>query len=156
MTFVLPLRNAFGARWKPYTPVLTSQSGTWTNATLTGLYRVINKMLEVSFKIAFTGVSTTASNMYISLPAGLTIDVAGLAGGGGWDTDPAGFAILGDNGVVSGVPGIINVRTSTTVLVKYTDDNDAGEIIGKTISNTAPWTWASIDTVSGQFSVPIL
>ena len=145
-----------GNDWKSYTPIISSESGSWSNVTLTGFHRTVNGMLEVSFKVAFTGATTIVSQMYISIPPGLTMDTTNMAGGGGFDTDPAGFAILGDTGVISGVPGIINTRTSTKVLVKYTDDDDAGKIVGKLLSNVNPWTWANGDTVLGRFTVPVV
>ena len=93
--------------------------------------------------------------MEISLPTGFTMDTNSMAGGGGWDRDPAGFAILEDSGVIGGIPGIINTRTSTKILVKYTDDDDAGKLVGRVFSNSAPWIWASSDTVTGRFTVPV-
>ena len=141
--------------WQSYTPTISSESGSWTNVALTGFYKVFNGDMEVSFKVIFSGATSTVSAMYVSLPSGYTMNTAVMAGGGSWDTDPAGFAILGDTGTISGVPGIVNTRTNKTVLVKYTDDDDGGKIVGRLLSDTAPWTWANGDTVVGRFTVPV-
>ncbi len=161
IAFISDGTNMFGETnakfndWQSYTPVISSTTGGWTNVTLTGFFRVINKMLEVSFKVSFSGATATVSAMFISLPSGLTINTAVLAGGGGWDTDTVGQAIFGDAGTASGIPAIINTRTSTKVLVKY--QNDAGSHI-RTLPPTqaAPFVWANTDSITGRFTVPIV
>lgn len=142
--------------WIPYTPVITSESGGWTNYTATGNYRVVNDILEVNFKVIFSGASTTASQMHISLPSGYTIDSAVLLGGSGWDSDTVGTVILNDTGTIGGVPGTVNTRTTTTVSVKYFDDDAAGYNKSKPLSQSTPWSWANGDSIVGRFSAPIV
>ncbi len=147
--------NTIDVTWTPFTPVITAESGAWSNYTATGKYRVINKILEVSFKVVFTGTSSSANSLLISIPSGFTIDTSVLMGGSSWDTDPVGLVIMGDSGTVSGVPGIINTRTSTKVLVKYTVSS-GGYITAPGLSNTTPWTWTTQDDVVGRFTVPVI
>lgn len=142
--------------WTAYTPVVTSESGGWTNYTATGSYKVMDKMLSVFFRIYFNDISAAASALYISLPSGLTMNASVMTGGASWDTDMVGFGLLGDSGTISGVPAIINTRTTTKVLVKYYNAAAGSYLTTITISNTAPWTWTTQDTVDGQFTVPIL
>lgn len=142
--------------WTSYTPVITSESGAWSSYTATGRYRIVSKMLTVSFRVIFTGNSSAADALYVSLPSGLTMDSTVMTGGAGWDTDQVGFAILGDSGTISGVPAIITTRTNQKILVKYYNAAAASYLTCPGLNNTAPWTWAINDTVDGQFVVPIL
>lgn len=141
--------------WQSYTPVISSEAGGWTNVTLTGFFRVINKMLEVSFKVAFTGTSATVGQMFVSLPSGLTIDTAVLAAGGGFDTDPVGIGILSDSGTADGIPATIHTRTSTKIMVKYYDTSGAFAL-GASLTQALPFTWANVDNVVGKYTVPII
>lgn len=141
--------------WTAYTPLITTESGAWSNYTITANYRIINKMLEVSFRLLFTGTSSAANGLYISIPSGLTIDTNALKGSANWDTDPVGLVIIGDSGTVSGVPGILNTRTSTKVLVKY-NTSAGGYITSPGLTNTTPWTWTTQDDIVGRFTVPII
>lgn len=141
--------------WASFTPVISSGTGGWTNVTLTGFFRVINKMLEVSFKVAFTGASATVSQMFVSLPSGLTIDTAVLAAGGGFDTDPVGIGILSDSGTTSGIPATIHTRTSTKIMIKYYDTSGSFAK-GAQLTQALPFVWANVDNVVGKYTVPIV
>lgn len=142
--------------WTAYTPVVTSESGGWTNYTATGRYRIVDRMLTVSFRVIFSTTSAAASGLYVSLPSGLTMNAAVMTGGASWDTDLVGFGILGDSGTISGVPAIIYTRTTQKVLVKYYNTVAASYLTSVQLSATAPWTWTWQDTVDGQFTAPIL
>lgn len=141
--------------WTSFTPVITSESGTWSNYTATGKYKIIDKMMTVTFRVIFSNTPTAADALYVSLPPGMTMNTTVMTGGGGWDTDQVGVAILGDSGTVSGVPAIITTRTNQKVLVKYYNAAASSYLTCPGLSNTAPWTWTINDTVDGQFTVPI-
>lgn len=142
--------------WTAYTPVVTSESGGWTNYTATGKYKVVDKILSVFFRIAFTGTSAAASQLNVSLPSGLTMDASVMTGGAGWDIDQVGFGTSGDSGVISGVPVMIYTRTTQKVVVKYYNAAAGSYLTTVNLSNTLPWTWTTQDTVDGQFTAPIL
>lgn len=142
--------------WTSYTPIVTSESGGWTNYTATGRYRIIDKMLTVSFRIIFSTTSSAASALYVNLPSGLTMNAAVMTGGAGWDTDHVGFGLLGDSGTVSGVPAIITTRTTQKILVKYYNAAAGSYLTTPGLDNTTPWTWTWQDTIDGQFTVPIV
>lgn len=142
--------------WTSYTPVVTSETGTWTNYTATGRYRIVDKMLTVSFRVAFTGATAAADAMYVSIPSGLTMNASVMTGGASWDTDLVGFGILGDSGTISGVPALITTKSTQRVLVKYYNAAAIAYLTCPGLSNTAPWSWTTSDTVDGQFTVPIL
>lgn len=142
--------------WASYTPVVTAESGGWTNYTVTGRYRIVAKMLTVSFRVKFSTDSAAASGLYISLPSGLTMNTAVMTGEAAWDADLVGFGILGDSGTISGVPAILYTRTSQNVLVKYYNAAAGSYLTSVQLSNTAPWTWTWQDTIDGQFTVPII
>lgn len=142
--------------WTSYTPAITSESGGWTNYTATGSYRILNRMLTVFFRVIFTNPSAAASGLYVSLPSGLTMAAAVMTGQAGWDTDFVGNALLGDNGVVSGVPALLYTRTSQKVLVKYYNAAAGAHLTSISLTNTAPWTWTTNDTIDAQFTVPII
>lgn len=142
--------------WTSYTPIVTSESGGWTNYTVTGRYRIIDKMLTVSFRVIFSNPSTAADGIYVSLPSGLTMNATVMTGGASWDTDHVGFGLLGDSGVISGVPAIITTRTNQKVLVKYYNAAATAYLTCPGLSNATPWTWTWQDTIDGQFTVPIV
>lgn len=142
--------------WTAYTPIVTSESGGWTNYTATGRYRIVDRMLTVSFRVIFSTTSATASGLYVSLPSGLTMNADVMTSQAGWDTDLVGFGLLGDSGTISGVPAIINTRTTQKVLVKYYNTVAASYLTAPGLSNASPWTWTWQDTVDGQFTVPIV
>lgn len=142
--------------WTTYTPVITAESGAWSNYTATGRYRISDRQMDVQFKVQFTGTSSAASGIYVGLPSGITIDTSKMAGGGSWDTDAIGFGIMGDSGVISGVPCTINTRDSGRVLAKYYNAAAGSYLTAVGIDNTLPWVWTTQDTISGNFSVPIV
>lgn len=142
--------------WTSYTPVVTSESGGWTNYTVTGRYRIVAKMLTVSFRVIFSTTSAVASGLYISLPSGLTMNTAVMPGGGGWDTDFVGNALLGDSGTISGVPALLYTRTSQKVLVKFYYAPAPNYLTTNELNQSSPWTWTWQDTIDGQFTVPIV
>jgi hypothetical protein len=60
--------------WVPYTPTITTSSGTITNYVLTSNYRRVGDSLEVTGRLLFTGSAGTWNVPYVTLPPGLAID----------------------------------------------------------------------------------
>lgn len=58
----------------PYTPSISSQSGTITNSIPAGYWKRMGESSLISFAITFSGSSGTWSRPYISFPSGIVID----------------------------------------------------------------------------------
>lgn len=132
--------------WTSYTP-----TGTFTtNTTYTGKWRRVGDTMEVKANLAFAGAPNSAS-LSIALPSGYTIDTTKLVG-----SNPM---VLGNGQIVdTGVAGYPNLAryggTTTQVDIYYTDDA-AGGVTRTQISQAAPFTIGSTDTLDVTFVVPI-
>lgn len=141
--------------WVSYTPTITSESGGWTNLAVTkARYRVTNGIMQGSFLLTFSGGSAAASQLYLSIPTGYTMDTANMAGGAGWDSDRVGSGIFGDSGTYSGAPLTVRTRSTTKLLLGYYATN-AGNTLGTGLTEAAPITWAVNDTIEAEFKFPV-
>lgn len=57
-----------GTAWTSYTPTITSQTGTFTSTTPTGLYKTIGKTTFVKIKVVINTVGTASGALYATLP----------------------------------------------------------------------------------------
>lgn len=136
--------------WQSYTPTITSNSGTLTNYTATGMWRIVGDGAEYKANIKFTGSPGTWSGPKITLKSGHVIDTTKLPDAGQFGTSLGSVAVY-DAGtrVFSGS----TIYTSTTEVIGYSADPVSAD---GTLSNTSPMTFASGDVIGYSFTVPIL
>jgi len=136
--------------WNTFTP-----GGSWsTNVTWTGRWRRVGDTMEVDAAATFSGAqqNTVISS---SLPVTNTIDTTKLATSGGSNQ------ILGHGNIIDATgPTIIAVRvlynTTASVTLYYEGVSGANNILSPISGNTVPFTWASGDTISFRYAVPIV
>jgi hypothetical protein len=128
--------KAIGDAWAAWTPTLSN----WTlgNGTLTGAAITVGKLIigRVTYTVGST--DTIAGNLVISLPAtsgmisGIAIGQAGL-----FDTSTGNRAFR-------------TVWQATATTMQFSTEADAR------ITPTAPWTWATGDTVVASFVIEVV
>jgi hypothetical protein len=144
--------------WASYTPTITHNSGGITNATPTGKYRRVGDSIEVYGTITFSAASAAFTEVFASLPAGLTFDTSKLS----VTTSLApvlGTAFVYDSGLTLFAPGNVAYRTSTSVDIRTprtaSGTNPGVNIVTDVLTNTVPITFASGDTINWHFTAPI-
>lgn len=136
--------------WQSYTPVITSNSGTLTNYTATGMWKQNGDSADYKVNIEFTGSPGTWGGPKVTLKSGHVIDTAKLPDAGQFGTSLGSLSIY-DSGtrVFSGT----TIYMNTTEVLGYSADPTSGD---GSLSNTSPMTFASGDVIGYSFSVPIL
>ena len=61
----------FGLSWTPYTPSLTSGSGSFTTATASGRYRRVGNTLGITVTVTITTNGTAAGSVIAGMPPGI-------------------------------------------------------------------------------------
>jgi len=127
-------------------------TGGWTNnTTYTAKRRRVGDNLEMQVRISLSGGGPNSASLTVNLPSGLTIDTAKL------NSSNAGFtAVLGSATIKGGATGYkaYPVYNSTSsVLIAY---QSAVTGAGSSVTQAAPFAFASGDYVETVFQVPIL
>lgn len=131
--------------WKAFTP-----TGSWsTNTTYTGFKRRVGDELECQVYVALAGAPTSAP-LSINIPDSLVIDTAKLGNTAQYSQRIPGHALLRDNGI-NNFRGVFEYNGTTSVELWY---EGAGGIEAN-VSQAAPFTFASGDSISMYFRVPI-
>ncbi len=141
-------QGAVVGEWLSFTP-----TGGWSggNVTYTGKYRRVGDSLECSVKVALAG-TPVGSVLTINTP--FTIDTSKMSNTV-QGRSQVGFGDLLDSGTAAYALSV-NYYTTTSVVVNYEDDGANGILTGNVNSSTnAPITFASGDTVTIWFTVPI-
>lgn len=147
----LPIASGGGiiSDWVSFTP-----TGGWTtNATYTGQYRRVGSQLEMRFKVSLSG-APNISNLFIDLPAGLTIDTSEI-NGTAYEDNNFGSGMVLDSGV-SNYVAVSVTYSSPTQLFVVGGVTSGPSIQGSTIRHNFPFNFGAGDTVSANFSVPIV
>lgn len=134
------------ANWIAYTPTISAWS---TNTTTTGFWRRVGDSIEVQFLIALSGAPTGNLNT-VTLPSGLTTASARMIAPGTSFYFPFPMTIR-DNGSGTYHGMCYPNAASNLVSVYYLD----AAVQGGQISATAPFTWASGDTIAATLRAPI-
>lgn len=130
--------------WDSFTP-----TGSWTSgATYTGKFRQVGDVYVFQVRLDITG-SVTSSNLSINLPSSMEIDTDKLVSSDDFRS-ALGLSYLRDNSAGINRNGRVMYKDSTSVTIGYeTADNQAIP------TDSSPWTWASGDIITANFSVPI-
>jgi hypothetical protein len=127
-------------------------TGSWvSNATYAAKETRIGQWAEYDVLVSCTG-SPTAANLSITLPTGRTIDTNQITSTGSANTFGLGSAT--DSGTAS--YSLRVTYSSTTALVAYWIGDIAGEENYQgLVSNSAPFSFGSGDSVNFKFRIPI-
>jgi hypothetical protein len=136
-------------------PIVTE----WETTTATGTHtanvayacksRRVGDSLEVTVDLNYSG-ATTATDLLLTIPNGLTIDTSKLASGTFSNIQQVGEGTFLDAGVTV-YEFLVGLSTSTTLQVYYKSGTSSYAVV----SNTAPVTIASGDRASMTYKVPI-
>jgi hypothetical protein len=141
--YVGPQTAPMGPAMTDWGNVAWTPTGTWTtNTTYTGFYRRVGDSLEAWVYTSLSGAPT--GNYTINLPSGLSINTAKLITSG--IATPIGEAAAIHSNYYNGV---VLYASSTSVQVA----TNAGSAAWNA---TSPVTWASGDSQSVHFTVPIV
>jgi hypothetical protein len=136
-------------------PIAVTFTGTWvTNTTYTAFETRIGSLARYDIKIALTG-APTAATLVLTLPSGRTIDTTKLANTGATAGNILPNSSVGITDIsTESYAGGVHYNSSTSVGILWTDDNAvATKFFG--VTATAPMSFASGDTISISFIVPI-
>jgi len=136
-------------------PQSVAVTGSWvTNTTYTAFETRLGSLARYDIKVAVTGAPTSA-NLTINLPSGRTIDTTAMANSSSQAGNilPNSSVGIVDVSVESYAGGVYYIST-TSVGALWTDDNAVGTKF-LAVSATAPFTWASGDSITISFIVPI-
>jgi len=129
--------------WQSFTPSWTNLAV--NNGTSTGIYRRNGSNIEVEASITWGSTTALTSTLGINLPSGVTLGTVTGAG------QAVGSARLRDAGVVTYIGTVaINTTSGASNIATVSLYNNAADV-----SNTVPFTFATGDTVSVWYSVPI-
>lgn len=129
-----------------------SPTGSWTStATYSGWKRQVGDVMEYTVVVALSGAAT-ATNLSINLPVSDVMD--------GNKIPISGTTRVGEGEVYDSSTGhawTCKARIASTTAVNIRVDQDGTAIYDDgAVNNTFPWTWASGDSVTVTFRVPIV
>jgi hypothetical protein len=149
--YVGPQSLAFGPAMtdvgaNPWTP-----TGTWTtNATYAGVWQRVGDMLKAQVLVSLSGAPT--GSFTLNLPSGLSIDTNKLTTV--TRLDVLGNVVVRDDSAATVLTGAVRYN-STTSLIALSVPSATGSALSP-VTATAPFTFASLDTVELEFEVPIV
>jgi len=141
-----------------YTPVLSTTSGTITNATTTGFVAYTGDCASIKGQTTFSGVGGTFTDFLISLP--FTINTAKINATTSGITPFGTASMLDLSASLTYGPGVVNYQSTTTVGLRWsTAVTHSGTVANQNnaSSGTFPVTIASGDVITWQASdIPVL
>lgn len=150
VTYSAPVTN-----WQNYptTPTISVSTGTVpTFSSVVGKYRRVGDSIEAEVTATWQ-TATTFNTLYVSLPAGLTVDLNKISSQSG----AAGVAYIRDSGIQN-YPGTVRIVAAfdDRLEVQMIQSNTAGTATTATpLTQAAPFTFGSGDEVKARFTVPI-
>jgi hypothetical protein len=134
------------------TPVDATFTGTWvTNTTYTAKETRVGSWAHYTVRVLLSGAPTSAT-LTLTMPSGRTIDTTALANSSAVASNalPGQKVTILDSGTAT-YDGMISLSSSTTMLITYLDAN----AVYQGVTQAAPVTFASGDTINISFQVPI-
>jgi hypothetical protein len=136
--------------WVSYTPVMTHNSGTFTNTTVSGQWRRVGDSMEITGKIDHTGTPGTFSGILISIPSGYAVDANKIVAS---NYNRIGVGSILDNG--STVYDMVVQYNTTTKVELWVIDASSTYSRSGTPTQAVPISWASGDTLFWTAKFPI-
>lgn len=134
------------SNWIAYTPTISAWS---TNTTTTGFWRRVGDSIEVQFLISLSG-APTGNLSTVTLPTGLTASSSKMIAPSTSFYFPFPMTMR-DNGAGT-YHGICYPNAASNLVSVYYLD---AAVQGGQINATAPFTWASGDTIAATLRTPI-
>ena len=133
----------------PWTPVSTWNAGT----TVTGTWRRVGDELEGYVKVLITNAGLVpATNLFVNLPSGYTIDTSKLLlGGGGYATTTGRAELYNASGGAAHTAQVF-YNAASQVGVFYTTATNGAQ---GNVTPSAPFSFINNSTLHIYFSVPI-
>lgn len=133
--------------WQSYTPTISTPSGSVTNYSSSAKYRRVGDSMEINGIITFSSTSAAFTGIVVSVPSGFTIDsnkAISFRYGSGTVLD-AGVALY----------PLEVIQYTTTTVILYIENVTGTYGTDNNITNTAPITFNTNDSISFIFTVPI-
>jgi hypothetical protein len=150
-----------GPQTAPYGPAVTdwvsfTPTGSWvSNTTYTGQWRRIGDTMEIQYRLALSGAPTSTS-LTVNMPSGYSIDTTKLPDSTN-QIEILGFASLADAAGGNGTQlGRAVYNSATSFSLGYYDDTSSAVAVAGAVTQAAPFTWASGDSVTIVVSVPVV
>lgn len=124
--------------WSTWTPTLTNL--TLGNGTQVAKYAQIGKTVDFLWSLTLGSTSAVGSTPSFTLPVAASTD---------YPAYPPLFGMLTDASTSSRAPAVVNLSSTTTIIVQYFSSLNTVANIGSTV----PWTWTTSDvlTVGGRY-----
>lgn len=135
-----------GTAWTAFTPTVTNVS--LTGATMLAYYYRVGKTCIVSVQIVLGTAAPVSGSIILSTP--FTARSSGRTGG----ITPLGTATLRDNSPAASYNAGVLYFSTTSVTIRFVDPT-GGTITYAQTSATAPFTWASGDSIHVQYTMEI-
>lgn len=127
--------TAVAAAWTSWTPTLTNL--TLGNGTQTAKYRRVGKTVDFVWRLTLGSTSAVGTTPSFTLPVACSAD---------YPAYPAWFGMLTDASTSVKPPAVLNLTSTTTVVLQYFSSlNTAANI-----SSTLPFTWTTSDVLTAQ------
>lgn len=142
-----------GVNSTAFTPTITSGSGAVSNATSTAYYLRQGEKLKVFGTIAFSGASSAFSELFVSIPNGLTIDTSKYGS--------SALTVYGSSNFIdAGIgyyPGqVMGSGGNSTVRLRYIVSASTSPTNLSVVSNTLPFTYGAGDFINYEYEVSIV
>ena len=143
-----PVQSAIVGPWNTWTP-----TGSWsTNTTYTGKWRRVGDAAEISVKVATSGAPTSAS-LTVNNPTGFTTDTSALVNTTANDRPSLGRLTISDSGLTI-YDGFVAYSSSTATAL-FVDESDLAYTVTAPITQTAPMTFGSGDSITANYTIPV-
>ena len=129
--------TAATSAWTTWTPTLSNL--TLGSGTQTAKYRRLGNTVDWYWRFVFGSGSAVGTAPSFTLP---------VACAGDYSTYPPWFGMLIDASTSLRAPAVLNLSSTTTVIVQYFSSLNTAANVGSTI----PWTWATGDVLSATGS----
>jgi hypothetical protein len=138
--------------WVSFTPV-----SSWvSNSTNTAKFRRVGDSIEFQYRASLTG-APTAATLTFDLPSGMSVDTGKLLTATTGDFVTVGRVHLRDSSPAATYTGEVQYLNSTGKLqVSYTSDTTSPSIGLPAVNATAPFTFATGDSVIVEGKLPIV
>lgn len=134
--------------WTAYTP-----TGSWvTNVTYTGMYRVRGDHMDLQAKVLCSGAPTN-TELTINMPTGYIITASKVLQTGGSQA-ALGYGFLHDSGTAL-LQAVAYYNNNTGFVQVRSHSVSGATLVTSALSTTAPFTWASGDSVLIHASFPV-
>ena len=129
------IETALTAAWTTWTPTLTNL--TLGSGTQVAKYRRLQKTVDFFWKFVLAADSAVGTVPSFTLPFAASVD---------YPAYPPWFGMLNDASTSVKPPAVLNLSSTTTVIIQYFSSLNTVA----NISSTTPFTWTTSDVLTAQ------